>query len=81
MDWNSSGDRRFLDTAPSPLPRPAVPRRFDDVPGGSSLSVFTAVGTGGTTVSAMSDAPCLHMQPSCELGQQGVEIYVVVRRS
>ena len=50
-------------------------------PGGSALAVFTAVGTGGTTVSATTDAPCFHTQPVCEIPQQGFEIYVVVRES
>ena len=48
-------------------------------PGGSALAVFTAVGTGGTTVSATTDAPCLHARPACAIPQQVVEIYVVVR--
>jgi len=48
--------------------------------GGNALSLFTAVGTGGTTVNASTDAPCFHTQPVCEMAQQGYEIYVVVRR-
>jgi hypothetical protein len=48
-------------------------------PGGSALAVFTAVGTGGTTVSATTDAPCLHAHPACAIPQQAVEIFVVVR--
>jgi hypothetical protein len=48
-------------------------------PGGSALAVFTAVGTGGTTVEATSDAPCLHARPACQIPQALVAIYVVVR--
>jgi hypothetical protein len=48
-------------------------------PGGSALAVFTAVGTGGTTVDATSDAPCLHARPTCQIPQALVAIYVVVR--
>ena len=60
---------------PSPLHRDV----FMTCPGGSALSMFNAVGTGGTTVRAITDAPCLHAQPSCELGQAYIEIYVVIR--
>jgi hypothetical protein len=48
-------------------------------PGGGALAMFTAVGTGGTTVEAMSDAPCLHARPACQIPQALVAIYVVVR--
>jgi hypothetical protein len=65
----------------APYPGPLYRDGSMKCPGGNALSVFTAVGTGGTTVSAITDAPCLHTQPSCQLGQQGIEIYVVVRRS
>jgi len=48
-------------------------------PGGSALAVFTAVGTGGTTVTATTDAPCLHAHPACAIPQQDIQIFVVVR--
>src|ERR1700680_1276637 len=48
-------------------------------PGGSALAMFTAVGTGGTTVDATTDARCLHARPACQIPQALVGIYVVVR--
>jgi len=71
----------FWDVPQAPSPGPLYREGSATCPGGRALAVFTAVGTGGTTVSTTTDAPCLHTQPACAIGQKGVEIYVVVRRS
>lgn len=63
----------------SPHPGPLYRSGTASCSGGSAVAVFTAVGTGGTTVNATTDAPCFHTQPVCEMAQQGFEIYVVVR--
>lgn len=69
----------FWDVPQAPYPGPLYRDGSVRCPGGSALAIFTAVGTGGTTVDATTDAPCLHAHPSCEIPQQGIEIYVVVR--
>lgn len=48
-------------------------------PGGAALALFEAVATGSTPVVATTDAPCLHVVPSCEIPQQVIQIRVVVR--
>ncbi len=48
-------------------------------PDGAALTVFTAVGVGATSITATTDAACLHTQPSCEIAQALFETYVVVR--
>ncbi len=63
----------------APYPGPLYREGSRTCPGGRSLAVFTAVGTGGTTASATTDAACLHAKRSCGLAQQFIEIYVVVR--
>ena len=63
----------------APYPGPLYRSGSATCPGGSAAAVFTAVGTGGTTVDATTDSPCFHTHPACEMGQQGFEIYVVVR--
>jgi hypothetical protein len=69
-------------TAPAaPDPGPLLRSDSATCPGGSAAAVFTAVGTGGTTVDATTDSPCFHTHPACEMAQQGFEIYVVVRPS
>jgi hypothetical protein len=70
----------FWTTPQAPYPGPLHREGSVTCPGGSALAVFTAVGIGGTTVAATTDAQCFHTQPPCEMAQQGVEIYVVVRR-
>jgi hypothetical protein len=69
----------YWDVPQAPYPGPLYRDGSVRCPGGSALAIFTAVGTGGTTVDATTDAPCLHTHPSCEIPQQGIEIYVVVR--
>ena len=63
----------------APNPGPLYRSGSATCPGGSAAAVFTAVGTGGTTVDATTDSPCSHTNPACEMAQQGFEIYVVVR--
>ena len=63
----------------APNPGPLYRSASATCPGGSAAAVFTAVGTGGTTVDATTDSPCFHTHPACEMPQQGFEIYVVVR--
>jgi hypothetical protein len=71
----------YWDVPSAPSPGPLYLDGSRTCPGGGALAMYTAVGTGGTTVGAMTDAPCLHAQPSCEIAQQGIEIYVVVRNA
>jgi len=63
----------------APNPGPLYRSGSATCPGGTAAAVFTAVGTGGTTVAATTDSPCFHTHPACEMAQQGFEIYVVVR--
>ncbi|MHB8719409.1 MAG: hypothetical protein ACYDAC_11040 [Candidatus Dormibacteria bacterium] len=62
-------------TSPGPLYREAT----RTCRGGTAMALFTAVATGGTTIVATTDAPCLHVVPSCEIAQQEIQIYIVVR--
>lgn len=80
--WSGTpqGAETFWTPPHAPYPGPLYREGLKSCPGGNSLAVFTAVGTGGTTVAATTDAPCLHTQPVCEIGQQVIEIYVVVRQ-
>ena len=48
---------------------------------GSAFAIFTANGSGATSVTATTDFACLHTVPPCELGQMEIEFFVVVRRS
>lgn len=75
----SQGTEAFWTIPQAPYPGPLYREGSKTCPGGNSLAVFSAVGTGGTTVGATTDAPYLHTQPACEIAQQGIEIYVVVR--
>ena len=70
----------FWDAPQAPTPGPLYREGTATCPGGNAVAVFTAVGTGGTTVGATTDAPCFHSQPVCQMPQRGVEIYVVVRQ-
>ena len=81
--WSGTpqGAEIFWTPPQAPYPGPLHREGVKSCPGGNSLAVFTAVGTGGTTVAATTDAPCFHTQPVCEMAQQGIEIYVVVRQS
>lgn len=61
-------------TAGGPLYRDGV----DEYQPGASAAYFRAVGTGATTISAGSDAPCLHAAPSCEIAQQAWSVTVQI---
>lgn len=69
----------YWDVPQAASPGPLYREGSVTCPGGSALAVFSAVGTGGTTVDATTDAPCLHAHPACAIPQQDMEIFVVVR--
>jgi hypothetical protein len=79
--WSGTpqGADAFWTPPAAPYPGPLYRSGSATCPGGSAAAVFTAVGTGGTTVDATTDSPCFHTHPACEMAQQGFEIYVVVR--
>ncbi len=79
--WSGTpqGTDVFWTPPAAPYPGPLYRSGSATCPGGSAAAVFTAVGTGGTTVDATTNSPCFHTHPACEMAQQGFEIYVVVR--
>jgi hypothetical protein len=79
--WSGTPQGADVFWTPPAAPNPGPLYRSGSVtcPGGSAAAVFTAVGSGGTTVVATTDSPCFHTHPACEMAQQGFEISVVVR--
>lgn len=64
-------------TAGGPLYREGA----SDYQPGATFAAFRAVGTGRATVTATTDAPCLHTSPRCAIAQQLWTVTVEVARA
>jgi hypothetical protein len=61
-------------TSAGPLHREAA----ESYQPGEAYSTFRAIGTSATTITATTDAPCLHAQPRCAIAQAGWTVNIQI---